>query len=130
MHPADARRHDLLRRRDDEGLPVGQADAMVDVGSAIDRPFERRVEADRRAGRIGAQARRLGAQAECGTGPGLQSAPGERDLDRLPRQDDPRAIIDTLNLLRPIYRSTTNYGHFGRPGLPWETTVKVAAATR
>ena len=32
----------------------------------------------------------------------------------------PRAIIDQLNLLRPIYRSTTNYGHFGRPGLPWE----------
>jgi S-adenosylmethionine synthetase len=32
----------------------------------------------------------------------------------------PRAIIDQLNLLRPIYRQTTNYGHFGRPGLPWE----------
>ena len=25
-----------------------------------------------------------------------------------------------LGLLRPIYRQTTNYGHFGRPGLPWE----------
>jgi S-adenosylmethionine synthetase len=34
----------------------------------------------------------------------------------------PRAIIETLNLLRPIYRQTTNYGHFGRPGLPWEVT--------
>jgi len=32
----------------------------------------------------------------------------------------PRAIVDRLNLLRPIYRETTNYGHFGRPGLPWE----------
>ena len=32
----------------------------------------------------------------------------------------PAAIIETLNLLRPIYRSTTNYGHFGRRGLPWE----------
>ena len=32
----------------------------------------------------------------------------------------PRAIIDQLDLLRPIYRSTTNYGHFGKPGLPWE----------
>ncbi|MCX6551851.1 MAG: methionine adenosyltransferase, partial [Acidobacteria bacterium] len=32
----------------------------------------------------------------------------------------PRAIIERLNLLRPIYRQTTNYGHFGRPGLPWE----------
>ena len=32
----------------------------------------------------------------------------------------PGAIIERLDLLRPIYRSTTNYGHFGRPGLPWE----------
>ena len=32
----------------------------------------------------------------------------------------PAAIIERLNLLRPIYRGTTNYGHFGRPGLPWE----------
>jgi S-adenosylmethionine synthetase len=39
----------------------------------------------------------------------------------------PRAIIDQLNLLRPIYRQTTNYGHFGRTGLPWEEPVAVAA---
>jgi S-adenosylmethionine synthetase len=39
----------------------------------------------------------------------------------------PRAIINTLNLLRPIYRKTTNYGHFGRTGLPWEEPVAVAA---
>jgi S-adenosylmethionine synthetase len=32
----------------------------------------------------------------------------------------PAAIIETLALLRPIYRQTTNYGHFGKPGLPWE----------
>jgi len=32
----------------------------------------------------------------------------------------PRAIIDQLGLIRPIYRSTTNYGHFGRPGFTWE----------
>jgi S-adenosylmethionine synthetase len=32
----------------------------------------------------------------------------------------PAAIIEQLRLLRPIYRETTNYGHFGRPGLPWE----------
>jgi S-adenosylmethionine synthetase len=32
----------------------------------------------------------------------------------------PRAIIDRLDLLRPIYRGTTNYGHFGRADLPWE----------
>ncbi len=33
----------------------------------------------------------------------------------------PAAIIERLGLLRPIYRQTTNYGHFGRPGLPWES---------
>jgi S-adenosylmethionine synthetase len=32
----------------------------------------------------------------------------------------PAAIIERLDLLRPIYRQTTNYGHFGRTGLPWE----------
>ena len=32
----------------------------------------------------------------------------------------PGAIIERLDLLRPIYRQTTNYGHFGKPGLPWE----------
>jgi S-adenosylmethionine synthetase len=32
----------------------------------------------------------------------------------------PAAIIERLDLLRPIYRQTTNYGHFGKPGLPWE----------
>ena len=32
----------------------------------------------------------------------------------------PAAIIERLNLLRPIYRKTTNYGHFGKPDLPWE----------
>jgi S-adenosylmethionine synthetase len=32
----------------------------------------------------------------------------------------PRAIIERLDLLRPIYRQSTNYGHFGRPGLSWE----------
>ena len=42
----------------------------------------------------------------------------------------PRAIIDQLDLLRPIYRSTTNYGHFGRPGLPWEKVEKAAAVAK
>ncbi len=32
----------------------------------------------------------------------------------------PRAIIERLDLLRPFYRETTNYGHFGKAGLPWE----------
>ncbi len=32
----------------------------------------------------------------------------------------PAAIIKRFDLLRPIYCQTTNYGHFGKPGLPWE----------
>jgi S-adenosylmethionine synthetase len=33
----------------------------------------------------------------------------------------PAAIVERLELLRPIYRGTTNYGHFGRAGLSWES---------
>lgn len=32
----------------------------------------------------------------------------------------PFDIIKSLDLLRPIYRTTTNYGHFTKPDLPWE----------
>jgi S-adenosylmethionine synthetase len=39
----------------------------------------------------------------------------------------PAEIIEQLNLLRPIYRESTNYGHFGKPGLPWEELNKVDA---
>ena len=36
----------------------------------------------------------------------------------------PAEIIKQLDLLRPIYTRTTNYGHFGKPDLPWEQTNK------
>jgi len=41
----------------------------------------------------------------------------------------PAAIIKQLNLLRPIYLKTTNYGHFGKtdPDITWEKTDKVDA---
>lgn len=41
----------------------------------------------------------------------------------------PREIIHMLDLLRPIYRQTAAYGHFGRnePDLTWERTDKVEA---
>ncbi|MBA5865198.1 MAG: methionine adenosyltransferase [Nitrospira sp. CR1.3] len=32
----------------------------------------------------------------------------------------PGAIIERFDLKRPIYRQTTNYGHFGKSELPWE----------
>jgi S-adenosylmethionine synthetase len=34
----------------------------------------------------------------------------------------PAQIVSQLDLLRPIYRGTTHYGHFGKAGLPWEET--------
>lgn len=39
----------------------------------------------------------------------------------------PKGIINQFNLKRPIYRSTTNYGHFGKTDvvLPWEELTKV-----
>lgn len=36
----------------------------------------------------------------------------------------PADIVSQLDLLRPIYRSTTNYGHFAKDSLPWEDTSK------
>ena len=41
----------------------------------------------------------------------------------------PADIVEQLNLLRPIYGKTTNYGHFGKndQDLSWETTGKVQA---
>ncbi len=37
----------------------------------------------------------------------------------------PAAIIERLNLRRPIYLQTAAYGHFGKPGLPWEEVVSL-----
>lgn len=41
----------------------------------------------------------------------------------------PKGIIESLDLLKPIYRKTSNYGHFGRelPEFGWEKTDKVEA---
>jgi len=38
----------------------------------------------------------------------------------------PRGIIKTLDLLKPIYRQTAAYGHFGRGHFSWEKTDKAA----
>ncbi|MGI9590546.1 MAG: methionine adenosyltransferase [Myxococcota bacterium] len=41
----------------------------------------------------------------------------------------PKGIIESLDLLRPIYRATSYHGHFGREGegFPWESTEKAEA---
>lgn len=38
----------------------------------------------------------------------------------------PQGIINHHDLLRPIYRRTATYGHYGRDNLPWERLNKVA----
>ncbi|MCD8372761.1 MAG: methionine adenosyltransferase [Clostridia bacterium] len=38
----------------------------------------------------------------------------------------PSAIIDVLDLRRPIYSQTAAYGHFGKEGLPWEFTDRAS----
>lgn len=37
----------------------------------------------------------------------------------------PKGIVDTFDLLRPIYQPTASYGHFGRSEFPWEKLDKV-----
>ncbi len=54
------------------------------------------------------------------------------DIARIAREEfdmRPRAIIETLDLLRPIYRQTAAYGHFGRelPEFTWERTDRAAS---
>jgi S-adenosylmethionine synthetase len=39
----------------------------------------------------------------------------------------PKGIVQMLDLLRPIYKPTAAYGHFGRAGFSWEKTDKAAA---
>jgi S-adenosylmethionine synthetase len=38
----------------------------------------------------------------------------------------PKALIDELGLLAPIYKATAAYGHFGRPEFSWEKTSRAA----
>ena len=55
----------------------------------------------------------------------------EKIVDLIGKHFDlrPKGIIQTLNLLRPIYTKTAAYGHFGReePEFTWENTDKAAA---
>lgn len=37
----------------------------------------------------------------------------------------PEGIINYLGLKEPIFTKTTNYGHFGKPDLPWEKIIKI-----
>ena len=62
-------------------------------------------------------------------GTGKAGVSDERITDAVQRvfSFKPAEIVQQLGLLRPIYRQTTNYGHFGKAALPWESTAKAAA---
>ncbi len=49
------------------------------------------------------------------------------DLVRKNFRLTPRGIIESLNLLRPMYLETASYGHFGRDQFPWEKLDRVNA---
>jgi S-adenosylmethionine synthetase len=55
----------------------------------------------------------------------IDSNGDSRKLEKYIRENvdlTPKGIIDKFDLFRPIYSSTTNYGHFGKSFLPWEKT--------
>jgi S-adenosylmethionine synthetase len=67
---------------------------------------------------------------------GTETAPVDRIQDAITTVFDlrPAAIVDQLDLLRPIYKPTAAYGHFGRTSadgvenpFTWEQTTKVEA---
>ena len=57
---------------------------------------------------------------------GTNTIPENEIIEKIEKTFDltPRGIINTLNLRTPIYKQTTNYGHFGKENLPWENVIK------
>ena len=63
---------------------------------------------------------------------GTEKAPEEKIAAAVEKTFDlsPAGIISTLDLKRPIYQSTVNYGHFGRDGFTWEKTDRAEALAK
>ena len=57
---------------------------------------------------------------------GTNAIPEEQIIERIFDKFDltPRGIINYLNLQKPIFKQTTNYGHFGKENLLWERIVR------
>ena len=57
---------------------------------------------------------------------GTNKIPDEEIIDKIRKNFDltPMGIIRYLDLQKPIYKKTTNYGHFGKPDLSWEKVIK------
>ena len=57
---------------------------------------------------------------------GTETIPSNEIISKVEKFDlTPRGIINYLDLQRPIYKLTTNYGHFGKENLPWEKIVEM-----
>lgn len=58
---------------------------------------------------------------------GTSTLPEEEIVNKIINKFDltPRGIINYLQLQNPIYKQTTNYGHFGKKELPWEQVIKI-----
>ena len=58
---------------------------------------------------------------------GTNTIPEDEIVNKIINKFDltPRGIINYLDLQRPIYKETTNYGHFGKSNLPWEKIVEL-----
>ena len=58
---------------------------------------------------------------------GTNTIPEEEIIEKINNKFDltPRGILNYLGLKAPIYRKTTNYGHFGKNDLPWEKIIEL-----
>ena len=58
---------------------------------------------------------------------GTNTIPEEKIVEMINDKFDltPRGIIDYLDLQKPIFTQTCNYGHFGKTGLAWEKIVSI-----
>ena len=58
---------------------------------------------------------------------GTNTIPEDEILEIINRNFDltPNGIINYLGLREPIFTKTTNYGHFGKPELPWEKIIEL-----
>jgi S-adenosylmethionine synthetase len=63
---------------------------------------------------------------------GTGSFTNEKIQQMIPKVFDltPKGIIKALDLRKPIYQNTSNYGHFGREGFTWERIDKINAIVR
>ena len=58
---------------------------------------------------------------------GTNTIPEDEIINKIENKFDltPRGIINYLDLKKPIYTKTTNYGHFGKEDLNWEKIIKL-----